>query len=511
MGKSLFNRLSILLLSFTLTTVFPGSLQAKVFNVDTRADAVDANPGNGKCRTAAGKCSLRAAIMEANALPGADEVVLLDKVYIRTIAGDENAAAAGDLDILEDLTIKGAGRNKTFVDAAQLDRVFHVRPGVDKAVFEGLTIRNGQTSGYGAGIFNEGATLVLKGSAVASNTVRNDSVHAWGGGIANVDEGRVILRRSRVTGNLATGQTLGSGGGIYSQWGTVKIFSSSVSNNAVRGTAAAYGGGIYGFHSTLKVLDRSRVNSNLAVGDNGSNGYGGGIFGTNSSLTIRNSTVSQNILGGEVNSNGGGIYADGGQLKVIASRIKDNSMTGSGNGSGGGIYSESNTPFLLRDSTVSGNTASCTNDNTGGGIHSDNDELDISGSRISGNTAWGPADLASGGGLYCASQGEIRDSRFLGNLTGGRTGGYGGGMYIIPGVTVTLRGVTISGNSASGPAGYGGGIMATVASEVKVLDASSITRNTASENSGGIYIDITATVTVSPDSIIKKNIPNNTN
>ena len=35
------------------------------------ADVVDAAPGNGVCATDVGDCTLRAAIMEANALPGA--------------------------------------------------------------------------------------------------------------------------------------------------------------------------------------------------------------------------------------------------------------------------------------------------------------------------------------------------------------------------------------------------------------------------------------------------------
>ncbi|MGW1958070.1 CSLREA domain-containing protein [Streptomyces sp. NPDC001920] len=40
------------------------------FTVDTTADAVDADPSDGRCLTAAGSCSLRAAVMAANALPG---------------------------------------------------------------------------------------------------------------------------------------------------------------------------------------------------------------------------------------------------------------------------------------------------------------------------------------------------------------------------------------------------------------------------------------------------------
>jgi CSLREA domain-containing protein len=40
------------------------------FQVTSTEDVVDAAPGNGVCRTAAGACTLRAAIQESNAVAG---------------------------------------------------------------------------------------------------------------------------------------------------------------------------------------------------------------------------------------------------------------------------------------------------------------------------------------------------------------------------------------------------------------------------------------------------------
>ncbi|MER5374821.1 hypothetical protein [Streptomyces sp. NPDC002553] len=37
--------------------------------MDTTSDAVDADPSDGRCRTASGTCTLRAAVMAANARP----------------------------------------------------------------------------------------------------------------------------------------------------------------------------------------------------------------------------------------------------------------------------------------------------------------------------------------------------------------------------------------------------------------------------------------------------------
>ncbi|HYV66156.1 MAG TPA: CSLREA domain-containing protein, partial [Myxococcales bacterium] len=107
----------------------PLTARAATFTVNSTADAVDVSPGDGVCATADGSCTLRAAIQEANALAGADTVVLPAGTYLLTLAGaGEDGAATGDLDITGDLIIAGAGAASTVVDGNGLDRVFHVDP-----------------------------------------------------------------------------------------------------------------------------------------------------------------------------------------------------------------------------------------------------------------------------------------------------------------------------------------------------------------------------------------------
>src|SRR5947209_3154871 len=70
------------------------------FTVNTTLDTIDASPGNGVAADSAGRTSLRAAVMEANALPGADVIVIPAALGTckLTIAGSvENAARTGDL------------------------------------------------------------------------------------------------------------------------------------------------------------------------------------------------------------------------------------------------------------------------------------------------------------------------------------------------------------------------------------------------------------------------------
>ena len=73
----------------------------------------------------AGTGSLRAAIQTANTSAGvADTINLPAGTYVLNLTGaGEDAAATGDLDIWDDLKIRGAGAGATIVDGAAADRL----------------------------------------------------------------------------------------------------------------------------------------------------------------------------------------------------------------------------------------------------------------------------------------------------------------------------------------------------------------------------------------------------
>ena len=108
----------------------PERAQAANFTVDSPVDAVDASPGDGACASAAGDCTLRAAIQETNALPGADVITLPAGTYVLSIVpGGVNGADVGDLNITDDVTITGGGLRQlptTIVDGNLLDRAFDI-------------------------------------------------------------------------------------------------------------------------------------------------------------------------------------------------------------------------------------------------------------------------------------------------------------------------------------------------------------------------------------------------
>jgi hypothetical protein len=93
--------------------------------VTTTADTVNVAPGDGVCADGSGDSSLRAAVQEANATPGAAEIRLAAGTYNLSLTGaGEDAAATGDLDILDALHIDG--RNAVIDLAGLGDRAFDV-------------------------------------------------------------------------------------------------------------------------------------------------------------------------------------------------------------------------------------------------------------------------------------------------------------------------------------------------------------------------------------------------
>src|SRR5439155_2998816 len=104
-------------LLFGLGVVLPAA--AATFTVTKTADTND-----GNCDT---DCSLREAIIAANASPGMDTIIIPPGTYLLSIPGmEEDAAATGDLDITDGLILTGAGAASTIIDGGGVDRVFHV-------------------------------------------------------------------------------------------------------------------------------------------------------------------------------------------------------------------------------------------------------------------------------------------------------------------------------------------------------------------------------------------------
>jgi CSLREA domain-containing protein len=176
-------------------------------------------------------CSLREAVIAANQTTDHDTIVVPAGTYALTLVGaDEDAAATGDLDLLEDVAIVGDPSGGTVVDGNLTDRVVHLNGAT--AELTDLTMIRGRTVGdfYGAG-----GILVESGSLTMTRSTLSDSdCDAHGGGIFSL--GTVIVDRSAIIGNTGW-----YGGGIYHAGVNLALLNSTVSGNTATTNS---GGGI---------------------------------------------------------------------------------------------------------------------------------------------------------------------------------------------------------------------------------------------------------------------------
>ena len=148
------------LLGILALTLVASPATAAVFNVNSVVDAVDATI-DGTCASAAGDCTIRAAVQEANATLLDDDVINLPagKYTLKLVGAGENGAASGDLDLLGNVQINGAGAKGTVIKGKK-DRVIHVAAGVT-ASLSNLTLASGKDGQKGeiGDEFNGGGIL----------------------------------------------------------------------------------------------------------------------------------------------------------------------------------------------------------------------------------------------------------------------------------------------------------------------------------------------------------------
>ena len=318
-----------LLCALALVLVAPAAAQARTFEVTERTD----HKPDG-C-TAAG-CTLREAVIAANAHRGADKIVLPSrKRYELALASTgEDRAANGDLDVTSGpLTIVHPGRGTATIDANRTDRVFDI--GKATTTLEALTIIGGYSN-------------------------KNDGDGDGGGVvIGDLGDAPVTILRSRIIHNRAP-WVGGNGGGIDTDSSRqVRVIDSDVSNNDSGGS----GGGVEASTNGKLLIERSTIASNKAA-------QAGGVMTFGPTVRIVESTISNNLA-----SAGPGVEGDGGGVYVGPSgRVELTNSTVAGNGaytSGGGIFSDAGSNATISFSTIARNRADADHADGGttGGVH----------------------------------------------------------------------------------------------------------------------------------------------
>lgn len=250
--------------SFLVTTTATSAFGA-TFTVNSKDDIGDAAPGNGLCATAAGRCTLRAAIEEANALAGADEIHLP--------AGFFEIREPG-LAISSDVAILGVTAKTTIISARNRTSVLRIDGAASVAVRD-LTLQGGRGA-RGAGIDNPDGDLTLERVLLKFN--RSNA----GEGGALYNNGRARLAEVTMIGNIGR-----AGGAIYNgSDGDLEILRSTLRRNRHRiaGQDVAGGGCLFNAGSAT-------VEMSLFARCQGRIGRGGGGILNQGALALANTTM----------------------------------------------------------------------------------------------------------------------------------------------------------------------------------------------------------------------------
>lgn len=170
-------------------------------------------------------------------------------------AYDGNSNKDYGINIAKDLTIQGAGKDQTFIDASSMDRIFRIADGY-KVTIKDLTLMNGDASKGGAIKVRPGATL----NVVNCNLMNNGA--SQGGAIYNFGTTTItncLFENNEVIPNL-------SGGAIYTQCGSsLTVTGSTFTGNKDNSN---HGGAIYATGSVMLQL----------IGNNFINNIGNAIY-----------------------------------------------------------------------------------------------------------------------------------------------------------------------------------------------------------------------------------------
>ena len=278
----------------------------------------------------------------------------------------------------------------------------------------GTTVKRGNSSGAGGGIYVNSATLNITGATVTANKVTGEN--SFGGGITVV-------------------------GGVFT------LNSGTISDN----TSSVNAGGIYGGSGSTVYIKGGTISGNS------SSGIGGGVYSycstANSTLSITGGTITENESG----THGAGVctYPGGSSACVIAFSMSAGTISSnSGNRGGGILLSNSNggaSTASISGGTISSNTAK----GNGGGIYQEDVNLTISGStKIQKNSS-----DTSGGGIYVYNATLTLNGGTIGGSGNANTcQGYGGGIRVANGSTLLFKSGRVTYNSCTGSTACGGGI-----------------------------------------------------
>ncbi|HEX2060067.1 MAG TPA: right-handed parallel beta-helix repeat-containing protein, partial [Thermoanaerobaculia bacterium] len=471
---------------------------ALAYVVDDLGDAADATPGDGLCATAGAVCTLRAAIMEANATAGTQPITF-------SVAGTISPATAypgiADPVNIDGTTAPGyAGTPVVTVDgAASVIIGFNFAAGSAGSSLQGLRVMG----------FSETAVT----TSADNISIRRNHLGPVGGGTPNQDGVQLFGNGSTIGGADGNGNVI-SGNTRYGVLaaGSGHTISDNLIGTDAAGTAALANGedGVHLFSNATNIVVGSLVAGEGNVisgnGDDGvhldqttsitirgnfigtdvtgtsplGNGFSGVLIGASESVTVGGSSAAaRNVISA---NSGPGVFFESGSENVVAANYIGLDATGTatlGNGGEGVLLSPDapgNTIGIVgAGNVISGNSSSGID--TGGAddiiVRANIIGLDATGAAPLPNLFDGIAasdaanidigGLAAGeGNVISANDGAgiffsfVEDSRILGNIIGldaagsAAFGNSSGGIELQLVMDVTVGSNTISANDFGG-------------------------------------------------------------
>jgi len=316
----------ILPLAFLASFGGIAAAQAGTLTVTTLADA--------------GAGSLRAAIEQANAAPGADTIR-----FQNGLSGTITLTS-GEIRIAEALSIEGPGVDRLTVAGTASNRIFLLDRSAGSRMtvtLSGFTLADGHAFDGGA-IYSEDENLVLRGMRFTGNVAANRGGAIW------MAEGDLTIEDSEMTGNAGNPNGQGTGGAVQFSAGTIRVVRSLIKQNS-----ANFGGGMrISSPRANAIIEDSLFLENVA------NHTGGGLdAGTMSTFRISRSAFVGNTAGQPL---GGAIeYAGATDASAAAGVIENSTFSGNQSlhqaGAASALSLESGTLYL-RNSTLAWNKTS---------------------------------------------------------------------------------------------------------------------------------------------------------
>jgi len=374
---------------------------AATFYVDSGDDLPNINPGDGEALAANGKTTFRAAVEEANALPGAHTIV-----FTTAIVGDSRRGI-GIIELLDGLVIEEdlvitVAEGVSIVSARIRNqpgspiRPLEVLPGV-KLEMTRVQISEGSSPSFERMVSDKGAVMYI-GPGAEVTLLGCSFVH----GVATEGGGAIYVEQASLymAGGSYNALSLLDGGTIYNNKGVVRIGPNVVlSGQAVeRGGAilndggrvehsvgfrvsqifraqAKYGGGIYTSGGTVSLESFEFLRNEATIGS--------AIFLSNDAVVrVDRCTFRENIIDSQ-----GAIYIESGRINISQSIFFGNVI----GGSGAALYAAGGEATLI-NCTITENTVGAASGDkgavSGGAIAADADggaTLRIGNSIVAGN------------------------------------------------------------------------------------------------------------------------------